>query len=129
MACTRASHARPRSSTGSTCSRTASPRASPDTILSRSRQVMDLYVGSLERLTELAAKNAANFRSEGFARFFTMLGAELTEDYFAEMLTSASGGGQRSASIACSRRLSRSHASLWSNCSCKRPRSSSRPSE
>jgi hypothetical protein len=60
-------------------------RASPDTILYRSRQVMELYVGSLRRLADLAAKHAADFRSEGFARFFAMLAAELTDEYFAEM--------------------------------------------
>lgn len=60
-------------------------RASPDTILYRSRQVMELYVESLHRLADLAAKHAAAFRSEGFARFFTMLATELTDGYFAEM--------------------------------------------
>ena len=60
-------------------------RASPDTILYRSRQVMELYVESLHRLADLAAKHAAAFRSEGFARFFTMLATELTDEYFAEM--------------------------------------------
>ena len=60
-------------------------RASPDTILYRSRQVMELYVASLQRLADLAAKHAADFRSEGFTRFFAMLATELTDDYFAEM--------------------------------------------
>ena len=60
-------------------------RASPDTILYRSRQVMVMYLGCLGRLADLAAKHAADFRSEGFARFFTMLATELTDDYFAEM--------------------------------------------
>ena len=40
-----------------------------------------------------------------------------------------SGGGQRSASMACSSWLSRSHASLWSSCSCSPPISSSSSSE
>ncbi len=60
-------------------------RASPDTILYRSRQVMELYVASLHRLADLAAKHGADFRSEGFARFFAMLATELTDEYFAEM--------------------------------------------
>jgi hypothetical protein len=60
-------------------------RASPDTILYRSRQIMELYVASLHRLADLAAKHAADFRSEGFTRLFAMLAAELTDDYFAEM--------------------------------------------
>ena len=59
--------------------------ASPDTILYRSRQVMELYLGSLQRLADLAAKRAADFRSEGFTRFFTMIASELTDDYFDEM--------------------------------------------
>jgi hypothetical protein len=60
-------------------------RASPDTILWRSRQVMELYLTSLHRLADLAAKHAADFRSEGFTRFFAILAGELTSDYFAEM--------------------------------------------
>lgn len=60
-------------------------RASPDTILWRSRQVMELYLTSLRRLAGLAAKHAADFRSEGFTRFFAILASELTSDYFAEM--------------------------------------------
>jgi hypothetical protein len=60
-------------------------RDSPDTILTRSRQVMALYLISLDRLADLGAKHAADFRSEGFTRFFAMLATELTSDYFAEM--------------------------------------------
>ena len=43
--------------------------------------------------------------------------------------TPDSGGGQRSASMACSSWLSRSQASRWSSCSCSLPISSSRASE
>jgi len=60
-------------------------RDSPDTILWRSRQVMALYLQSLHRLADLAARHAPGFRSEGFTRFFAMLAGELTEAYFAEM--------------------------------------------
>ncbi len=60
-------------------------RESPDTILRRSRQLMGLYVKSLRRLADLAARHAPGFRSEGFTRFFAMLASELTDDYFAEM--------------------------------------------
>ncbi|MGH3206931.1 MAG: MutS-related protein [Trebonia sp.] len=59
-------------------------RASPDTILGRSRQVMELYLASLRRLADLGDRHAADFRSTGFTRFFTMLASELTSDYFAE---------------------------------------------
>ena len=57
--------------------------ASPDSVLSRSRQVMGLYLASLRRLADLGARHAAGFCSEGFSRFFAMLAAELTGDYFA----------------------------------------------
>jgi hypothetical protein len=60
-------------------------RASPDTILSRSRQVMELYLTALHRLADLGATHAAGFRSAGFARFFAMLASELTDEYFAEL--------------------------------------------
>jgi MutS domain V len=60
-------------------------RASPDTILYRSREVMALYLKSLHRLAGLAAAHAADFRSEGFTRFFETIASELTGEYFAEM--------------------------------------------
>lgn len=60
-------------------------RASPDTILWRSRQVMELYLTSLHRLADLGAGHAADFRSKGFTGFFATLAGELTSDYFAEM--------------------------------------------
>jgi hypothetical protein len=60
-------------------------RDSPDTILTRSRQVMALYLTSLHRLADLRAKHAGDFASEGFTQFFAMLARELSGDYFAEM--------------------------------------------
>jgi hypothetical protein len=60
-------------------------RDSPETILGRARQVMALYLMSLHRLADLGAKHAADFGSDGFGRFFTMLASELTSDYFDEM--------------------------------------------
>jgi hypothetical protein len=60
-------------------------RDSPDTILTRSRQVMALYLTSLHRLADLRARHAADFASEGFTQFFAMLARELSSDYFAEM--------------------------------------------
>jgi MutS domain V len=56
-------------------------RASPDSILSRSVQVLKLHVDVLRRLRQIAGEQAAGFRSEGFARFFAMLGEELADDY------------------------------------------------
>jgi hypothetical protein len=57
------------------------PAARPDRILSRSVQVLKLHVDVLKRLRKIAGEQAANFRSEGFRRFFTMLGEELADDY------------------------------------------------
>jgi MutS domain V len=58
---------------------------SPDSILRRAREAMELFVGALRRLRDIADAHAAGFRSEGFMRFFSMLAAELDDDYFAEM--------------------------------------------
>ena len=60
-------------------------RATPDTILHRSRQIMELYLASLRRLADLGAAHAADFRSEGFTRFFALLASELTGEYFGEV--------------------------------------------
>jgi len=60
-------------------------RDSPDTILQRSRQVMELQMKSLRRLADIAGQHAAAFRSEGFTRFFAMVAGELNDAYFAEI--------------------------------------------
>ena len=60
-------------------------RDSPDTLVHRSRQVMRIYVDVFRRLRGIADAHAADFRSDGFARFFAMIVAELDDDYFAEM--------------------------------------------
>ena len=60
-------------------------RDSPDTILDRSRKVLELFVGQLHRLRDISDTESAGFRSGGFARFFAMLAMELGDDYFAEM--------------------------------------------
>lgn len=56
---------------------------SPDRILSRSVQVMELLVGNLKQLRGLADDHASAFRSEAFARFFAMLADELGDGYLA----------------------------------------------
>jgi hypothetical protein len=58
-------------------------RDSPDRMLSRSVQVMELIVGSLKQLRQLAEEHAEKFHSEGFLRFFAMLADELDDEYFA----------------------------------------------
>ena len=55
--------------------------ASPDTILYRSRNVLELQVNVLKRLRKLADEHAGSFRSEGFTRFFAMLQDELDDGY------------------------------------------------
>lgn len=60
-------------------------RDSPDTLLHRSHQVLRIYVDVFRRLRAIADANAASFRSGGFTRFFAMIVAELSDDYFAEM--------------------------------------------
>jgi hypothetical protein len=57
-------------------------RHSPDTLLSRSRQVLELFLGSLRKLRRLAgAEGAARMRSQGFRRFFAMVEQELSDEY------------------------------------------------
>lgn len=58
-------------------------RDSPDRILSRSVQVLELLVGSLKQLRQLADGHASKFHSEAFVRFFAMLADELDDEYFA----------------------------------------------
>jgi hypothetical protein len=58
---------------------------SPDSILRRAREAMELFVGMLRKLRDLTDAHATGFRSEGFTRFFAMLTEELDDDYFAEM--------------------------------------------
>ena len=56
-------------------------RASPDSVLHRSVQVLKLQVGVLRQLRRIAGEQAASFGSEGFTRLFAMLAEELSDDY------------------------------------------------
>jgi hypothetical protein len=58
---------------------------SPETILDRSRQLMEAQLASLRRLADTGRREAANFRSDGFARLFSALAAELDDAYLAEI--------------------------------------------
>jgi MutS domain V len=60
-------------------------RDSPESILHRARQVMQLYLDMFRRLRGIADANAASFGSEGFTRFFAMLTEELADGYLAEI--------------------------------------------
>jgi DNA mismatch repair ATPase MutS len=56
-------------------------RDSPDAILNRSVQILQVLVGVLKRLRYVADEQAGTFRSEGFTRFFAMLASELDDAY------------------------------------------------
>lgn len=62
-------------------------RQSPDSILHRSVQVVELLVGFLKRLRKITDEAAGRFYSEGFVRFFAMLTNELDEAYFQTIAT------------------------------------------
>ena len=55
----------------------------PQAILSRSLEVLEMFVSMLKKLRNIADIHADKFRSEGFITFFAMLQRELTDDYFA----------------------------------------------
>ena len=56
-------------------------RDSPRTILSTSVAKMELFVGFLRRLREMADEHGSMFTSPGLTRFFAMLRKELDEEY------------------------------------------------
>jgi hypothetical protein len=60
-------------------------RDSPETVLHRSVQLLELLVGVLQTLRPLADEHAATFRSDGFVRLFAMLAEELDDEYFEEI--------------------------------------------
>jgi MutS domain V len=60
-------------------------RDSPETIVHRTRQLMQIYLDMFRRLRDIADAQAASFRSEGFTRFFAMLSKELGDEYLAEI--------------------------------------------
>ncbi len=55
---------------------------SPDSILRWSVEALQLFVGILRRLRNIADEQAPGFRSEGFTALFGMLSRELGDDYF-----------------------------------------------
>jgi DNA mismatch repair ATPase MutS len=58
-------------------------RDSPESILRRAVRVLEMFVGMLKKLRSIAEEHSDKFESDGFARFFAMLKAELDEEYFA----------------------------------------------
>jgi DNA mismatch repair ATPase MutS len=59
----------------------------PDAILRRSIEVLQLFVGMLKELRNIADEHADSFRSEGFTVLFAMLKRELGDEYFATIQT------------------------------------------
>jgi DNA mismatch repair ATPase MutS len=54
----------------------------PSTIMYSAVEALKMFVGQLKKLRTIADQHADKFGSEGFARFFTMLIAELDDEYF-----------------------------------------------
>jgi hypothetical protein len=54
----------------------------PEATLSRSVEVVQLLVGMLRRLRQIAEEHATAFRSEAFAALFEGLARQLTDEYF-----------------------------------------------
>ena len=57
----------------------------PSWILNRSIEVLQMFVGMLKKLQQLAEAYSDRFESEGFTAFFAMLKRELSDDYFASV--------------------------------------------
>jgi len=55
----------------------------PGSILYRSIDVMQMFVGMLKKLKNIADRHADQFESQGFTAFFAMLKNELGEEYYA----------------------------------------------
>jgi hypothetical protein len=60
-------------------------RDHPETVLRRSVEVVQIFVGLLKRLRDVADRHAAEFTSDGFITLFAMLRRELDDDYFASI--------------------------------------------
>jgi DNA mismatch repair ATPase MutS len=54
---------------------------SPDTILSRAIQVLEMFSEMLKRLRQMSDEHAARFGSAGFVRLFRTLSTELDDEY------------------------------------------------
>lgn len=57
----------------------------PSSVLHRSIDVLQMFVGMLKKLKLIADEYANTFESEGFTAFFAMLNTELDDDYFASV--------------------------------------------
>lgn len=57
----------------------------PSGILRRSIEVLELFIGPLKRLKQIAEEQAGHFTSAGITRLLAMLSQELDEEYFASI--------------------------------------------
>ena len=57
----------------------------PSGVLHRAVEVLQMFVGMLKRLRKMADRHTEQFHSEAFSRLLSMLRAELSDDYFAEI--------------------------------------------
>ncbi len=55
----------------------------PSSVLSGALQMLNMFVGLLRALKQIADENAEGFESQGFRRFFAMIQQELDDDYLA----------------------------------------------
>jgi len=62
-------------------------RDSPDSMLRRAVQVMEMFLTKLQQVRAVADKQGAVFQSEGFTRFFQMISTELDDAYLASVET------------------------------------------
>jgi hypothetical protein len=54
----------------------------PASVLRRSIEALEMFVGRLKKLRRITDEQAHEFESEGFVRFFGMLTEELSDEYF-----------------------------------------------
>jgi len=57
----------------------------PGSILYESREMLQMFMGLLKKLKNIAQEHAQRFDSDGFGRFFTMIETELDDEYFANV--------------------------------------------
>ena len=60
-------------------------RDMPHTILHRAVEVLELFVGALKKLRQIADEHGERFASTGFTALFAVLKAELGDEYFARV--------------------------------------------
>ncbi|MGA8181619.1 MAG: hypothetical protein WB792_16275 [Desulfobacterales bacterium] len=57
----------------------------PSAVLANATEMMQMFVGLLIKLRNIADEHADKFESEGFTRFFAMIQKELEDEYLAEI--------------------------------------------